>query len=116
MVVACHVVRVGNDAFATATVDDSCPVVCLSNWPGLQFQTLGSVSDQLLEVFDFGFAEIGSLVGAFFLSGLVFGVPAGFVGRYATDKTLVATGLAALAVGGALAAIATGFGCLRQPG
>ena len=77
---------------------------------GLQFQTLGSVSDQLLEVFDFGFAEIGSLVGAFFLSGLVFAVPAGFVGRYATDKTLVATGLAALAVGGALAAIATGFG------
>ena len=77
---------------------------------GLQFQTLGSVSDQLLEVFDFGFAEIGSLVGAFFLSGLVFALPAGFVGRYATDKTLVATGLVALAVGGALAAIATGFG------
>ena len=42
---------------------------------GLQFQTLGSVSDQLLEVFDFGFAEIGSLVGAFFLSGLVFALP-----------------------------------------
>ena len=77
---------------------------------GLQFQTLGSVSDQLLEVFDFGFTEIGSLVGAFFLSGLVFAVPAGFVGRYATDKTLVATGLVALAVGGALAAVATGFG------
>lgn len=77
---------------------------------GLQFQTLGSVSDQLVEEFGFSFTQIGSLVGAFLLPGLALALPVGFIGRYTTDKLLVALGLVALSLGGLIAAAATDFG------
>ena len=43
------------------------------------------------------------------MPGLVLAIPAGFAGRYAADRVLVAIGLIALALGGALAASADGF-------
>ena len=52
---------------------------------GLQFQTLGSVSDHLSGAFGFNFTEIGTLIGAFMLPGLVLALPCGFAGRYTTD-------------------------------
>ncbi len=42
---------------------------------GFQFQTLGSVSDHLVDIFGFNFAEIGMLIGAFLLPGMVLAVP-----------------------------------------
>src|SRR5206468_11678903 len=43
---------------------------------------------------------------------LALSLPAGFAGRHASDRTLVALGLAALALGGGVAAAADGFAVL----
>jgi predicted MFS family arabinose efflux permease len=76
---------------------------------GFQFQTMGSVADPLAARLHLSFAEVGTLIGLFLMPGLVLAIPAGFAGRYAADRVLVALGLASLALGGALAAIADGF-------
>src|SRR5260370_41219023 len=46
------------------------------------------------------------------IPGLVLAIPLGFAGRYASDRALVAAGLAALALGGGVAAAADDFGLL----
>lgn len=79
---------------------------------GLQFQTLGSVSGSLVDQLAFSYAEVGTLIGLFMLPGLVLALPAGYVGRYLSDRTLAALGLLTLAAGGAIAAAAQGFGLL----
>ena len=48
---------------------------------GLQFQTLGSVSDSLVAALGFSYAQIGTLIGLFMLPGLVLALPAGYLGR-----------------------------------
>jgi predicted MFS family arabinose efflux permease len=79
---------------------------------GLQFQTLGSIADPLVAQFGFGHIEIGTLIGLFMLPGLALSLPAGWAGRHASDRQLVATGLALMALGGVIAALAEGFGLL----
>src|SRR5437899_1339732 len=79
---------------------------------GFQFQTMGSVADALSQQLSLNFTEIGTLIGLFMLSGIALSIPAGFAGRYASDRTLVALGLGALALGGAVAAAADGFAVL----
>ena len=79
---------------------------------GFQFQTLGSVSGSLVAELGFSYAEIGMLIGFFMLPGLVLALPAGYVGRFLPDRTLVAIGLLSLALGGAIASVAQGFGLL----
>jgi predicted MFS family arabinose efflux permease len=79
---------------------------------GFQFQTMGSVADPVAARLHLSFAEVGTLIGLFLMPGLVLAIPAGFAGRYAPDRVLVALGLASLAMGGALAAIADGFAVL----
>ena len=76
---------------------------------GFQFQTVGSVSQDLIADFGLDYAAVGTLIGAFMLPGLAISLPAGFVGRYATDRILVAGGLALSALGGLVAANATTF-------
>lgn len=76
---------------------------------GFQFQTLGSVSEALARDLQLSFAEIGTLIGLFILPGLVLALPAGGLGHRASDRALVTFGLMALAVGGGLEAIASGF-------
>ncbi len=79
---------------------------------GLQFQTLGSVADPLAKDLHLSFTQIGTLIGLFMIPGLVLAIPLGFAGRYASDRALVAAGLAALALGGGVAAAADDFGLL----
>jgi MFS family permease len=79
---------------------------------GLQFQTLGSVSGSLATDLGFSYVEIGTLIGLFILPGLLLSLPVGYAGRYLSDRTLVALGLVFLAAGGAIAAVAQGFGLL----
>jgi len=79
---------------------------------GLQFQTLGSIADPLVVQFGFNYIEIGTLIGLFMLPGLLLSLPAGWVGRHASDRQLVATGLVLMALGGGIAALAHGFGLL----
>src|SRR5471030_369811 len=74
-----------------------------------QFQTMGSVADPLIGELHLSYAQIGTLIGLFMLPGLFLAIPAGFAGRYASDRLLSAAGLAILAVAGAVAATADGF-------
>ena len=67
---------------------------------GFQFQTLASVSDNLVVAFGLDYAGIGLLIGLFMAPGLFLALPAGFSGRYASDRVLAVTGLCALAAGG----------------
>ncbi|MDU8911667.1 CynX/NimT family MFS transporter [Aestuariicoccus sp. MJ-SS9] len=75
---------------------------------GLQFQTMASVGDDLAGVFGLDYADIGLMVGLFMAPGLFLALPAGFSGRFASDRTLAGLGLAALALGGAVSATAAG--------
>ncbi len=76
---------------------------------GIQFQTVGSVSDHIAAEFAISFTEVGTLIGLFMLPGLVLSLPTGYIGRFASDRTLVCFGLACLAVGGALVAVGNSF-------
>jgi len=77
---------------------------------GVQFQTVGSVSDHLSGAFAITYAEVGTLIGLFMLPGLFLSLPAGFIGNYFSDRALVGGGLGALALGSALVAAGNGFG------
>lgn len=79
---------------------------------GFQFQTLGSIADPLVAQFGFGYTEVGMLIGLFMLPGLLLSLPAGWLGRHASDRQLVITGLLLMALGGGIAALAQGFGLL----
>ena len=79
---------------------------------GLQFQALGSVADPLVAALGLHYAEIGTLIGLFTLPGLLLALPAGYLGGHLTDRTLVSGALLCLAGGGALAALAQGWGGL----
>ncbi len=79
---------------------------------GFQFQTVGSVGDPLAADLGLSYAELGTLIGVFFLPGLALAFPVGYAGRYLSDKRLVALGLASLALGAGLCAAATGFGSM----
>ena len=79
---------------------------------GLQFQTLASTADPLVAQFGIGYTEIGTLIGLFMLPGLFLSLPAGWAGRYASDRRLLSLGLASMALGGLIAASAHGFGQL----
>src|SRR5581483_952945 len=79
---------------------------------GFQFQALGSVSDALVADLGLSFAQVGTLIGLFLLPGLALAIPAGFLGNRVSDRTLVTLGLLWLALGGALAAFASGFALL----
>ena len=73
---------------------------------GFQFQTLASVGDNLAQAFGLDYAQIGLLIGLFMAPGLVLALPAGFSGRYASDRVLAGTGLVALTIGGVVSGLA----------
>ncbi len=74
---------------------------------GLQFQTVASVGDDLIIAFGFSYADIGFLIGLFMAPGLFLALPAGYWGRYVSDRFMVVLGLCALALGGAASSLAT---------
>jgi MFS family permease len=74
---------------------------------GLQFQTVASVGDDLVVAFGLDYTGIGFLIGLFMAPGLVLAMPAGYLGRYVTDRTMVVFGLGALALGGVVSSMAT---------
>ncbi len=73
---------------------------------GFQFQTMASVGDNLGVAFGLDYAGIGLLIGLFMAPGLFLALPAGFSGRYASDRVLAVSGLCALALGGLVSAAA----------
>lgn len=76
---------------------------------GIQFQTLGSISTNLVGELNLDYTEIGTLIGLFMVPGMFLSIPAGLSGRYASDRFIIGLGLMTLAAGSALAAIASSF-------
>jgi predicted MFS family arabinose efflux permease len=76
---------------------------------GFQFQTVGSVSELLAADLAINFTQVGTLIGLFMLPGLVLSLPTGYLGRFASDRSLASLGLACLAIGGVLVALTHGF-------
>ncbi len=84
-------------------------VLCLARISmGFQFQSIGSVSGDLVREFGFSHAEIGTLIGLYMLPGVVVALPGGALAARYGDKSLAVFGLALMAAGDALiAAVAT---------
>lgn len=75
---------------------------------GLQFQTVASTSDYLIQDFGLDYTQIGTLIGLFILPGLFLAIPSGMAGRWLSDRALTAGGLCLIALGGSIAALADG--------
>jgi len=82
---------------------------------GFQFQTVASVGDDLVVAFGLDYVGIGFLIGLFMAPGLFLAIPAGYLGRYVSDRVMVVLGLGAMALGGIASSMAVeswtiGFG------
>jgi MFS family permease len=77
---------------------------------GFQYQTIGSAAPSLIGELRIGFTEIGTLIGLYHVSGVFLSLLSGLIIRRVGDKTLCATGLAAMAGGGLIMASAHGYG------
>ena len=55
------------------------------------------------------YADLGSLIGLYFVPGIAMALPGGALGRRFGDKRMVAIGLALMALGGVAASLAEGF-------
>jgi MFS family permease len=73
---------------------------------GYQFQSIASVSSQLVAEFGFSYAEVGTLIGFFLLPGIIVAIPSGLLTRSMADKNLLMIGAVAMIVG----AMIIGFG------
>lgn len=67
---------------------------------GFQFQSIGSSANLLMADLAIGYAEVGMLLGAYLLPGIVVAFPAGLLGQRVRDKTIGLAGLALMAVSG----------------
>ncbi|WP_372618615.1 MFS transporter [Falsiroseomonas sp.] len=73
---------------------------------GFQFQAPASVSPGLMADLGLGYGELGTLIGLYFLPGVLIALPGGALGRRFGDARVVAAGLGLMALGGGLTAMA----------
>lgn len=76
---------------------------------GFQYQSVASSAPLLLRDLHVGFAEIGTLIGLYHISGVVLSLPGGLIIRRLGDKRLCAIGLSLMAGGGLVMAYADSF-------
>jgi predicted MFS family arabinose efflux permease len=76
---------------------------------GFQFQSVGSVSNLLIRDLGLSYAQIGLLLGAFLLPGIVVAFPAGWLGQRIAEKSLGLAGLALMTISGLALAHADSF-------
>jgi hypothetical protein len=79
---------------------------------GFQFQSLAAASPVLVPDLGLGYADLGTLIGLYFLPGIVIALPGGALGRRFGDRNVVALGLVLMALGGLLSCLADGFALL----
>ncbi|NOG71291.1 CynX/NimT family MFS transporter [Roseicella sp. DB1501] len=75
---------------------------------GFQFQSLASAGAPLVADLGLSYADLGALIGLYFLPGLALALPGGLLGRRFGDKRIVVLGLALMTIGGAVTALAGG--------
>lgn len=73
---------------------------------GYQFQSMASVAPLLLDDIAITYADIGFLIGLYFLPGIVLAIPGGLLGQRFGDKRIVLIGLALMGGGGVGMALA----------
>jgi predicted MFS family arabinose efflux permease len=79
---------------------------------GLQFQTVADASDQLVSSMGISWHEVGRLIGLYMLPGVFIALLGALLGQKYGDKNLVVFSLFLMALGGALMAVADGYGLL----
>jgi predicted MFS family arabinose efflux permease len=77
---------------------------------GFQYQTVASVAPSLSSELHVGFAEIGTLIGLYHISGVFLSLPGGLISRRIGDKNLCAIGLALMACGGTVMSLSDSYG------
>jgi len=76
---------------------------------GFQFQTLGSVSEQLLDELAINYRQLGTLIGMFTFAGIFLSVPVGMALKLTSERVLSSVGLLFLAFGGFIAAASSSY-------
>ena len=76
---------------------------------GFQFQSIGSTANLLMQDLGINYSEIGMLLGAYLLPGIVVAFPAGLLGQRFREKKLGLAGLAMMAISGAALSLSDGF-------
>jgi len=77
---------------------------------GFQYQTVGSVAPSLSTELHVGFAQIGTLIGLYHITGVLLSLPGGLIIRRIGDKNLCAIGLALMAGGGMVMSLSDSYG------
>src|SRR5260370_37256683 len=67
---------------------------------GFQFQSVGSAASMLMQDLAMDYSQIGMLLGAYLLPGVIVAFPKGALGQRLGDKTLGLAGLLLVAVSG----------------
>ncbi|MBR1144835.1 MFS transporter [Bradyrhizobium sp. AUGA SZCCT0431] len=67
---------------------------------GFQFQSIGSAANLMMADLGIGYSEVGLLLGAYMLPGVIVAFPAGLLGSRGREKTLGLVGLVLMAVSG----------------
>ena len=73
---------------------------------GYQFQTVSTLSPDLLTRFGLSYAELGSLVGSYMLLGMFVALPIGLLGRRFGERWVLGAGLAMMTLGGVISGMA----------
>jgi predicted MFS family arabinose efflux permease len=76
---------------------------------GFQFQSVGSTTNFLMHDLGLGYAQLGMLLGAYLLPGIVVAFPAGLIGQRVRETTLGLGGLALMAASGIALSYCDGF-------
>jgi predicted MFS family arabinose efflux permease len=76
---------------------------------GAQFQVVGALGPLLIGTLAADWTQLGTLIGAYSLAGILVALPAGWVMARLGDRAVLLAGVALMALGGALLALAGGF-------
>ena len=79
---------------------------------GVQFQSVAVASPILVRDLGLGYTDLGTLIGLYFLPGIMVALPGGALARRFGDRNLAVFGLLLMTLGGLLTALAQGFGLL----
>ena len=77
---------------------------------GFQFQSVAAVSPLMTADLGISYAELGILIGAYLLPGVVVALPGGWLAARLGDRRIVLAGLALMAFGGFITGLAGSFG------
>jgi MFS family permease len=77
---------------------------------GYQYQTVASLGPELMHLFQFDYATLGTLIGAFMLLGGFLALPLGLLGRRFGDRLVLGAGLSLMVVGPLISMFSDGPG------